>query len=261
MLQFGVRRFVRSVEKKMVKVLQEQVGVSSPLELQRLMEGGLLQFLSDRCPVNLLRSLSQQLGLDALPRSELQEATEREHQLADEIMLGGVEALLFALPPALLRVLCKELALDVAPAATEELADAIMTHLFDLQPLPQRKLEAKRRHREAEEPEADRPSRREGRSEGGRSEGGRSASASSKAARERVRGKSRYKAPPLSNIKRGITKQELHDLYNFTDLQEFCRSQGLDYTGKKAVLIRRIVTFLDTGDKGAQKPRKRKHYQ
>lgn len=66
-----------------------------------------------------------------------------------------------------------------------------------------------------------------------------------------------------SNIKKGITKQDLHDLYNFTDLQDFCRENGLEYSGKKALLIRRIIAFVETGEKGAVKPiktKKRKHH-
>jgi len=234
-VQYGVRRLIRSLEKKVMRQLQEQAGVSSSSDLQRQMEQGLLPFLSDRCPVNILRLLCSHLGLDALPRSDLHEATEREHQLADEIMLGGVEALLYALPAALLRVLCKELAIDITPKGPEDLADAILIHLFDLTPLPARELEAKRRRREEVTPDPRK--------------------------KKAAKGKSRYKAPPLSNIKKGISKQELHDLYNFSDLQEYCRAQGLDFTGKKALLIRRIVLFLDTGDKGAPKPRKRKHFQ
>jgi len=51
----------------------------------------------------------------------------------------------------------------------------------------------------------------------------------------------------------------LHDLYNLSDLQEYCRAQGLDPSGKKSVLIRRIDVFLETGDKQKKLKRKSQH--
>jgi len=67
----------------------------------------------------------------------------------------------------------------------------------------------------------------------------------------------KYIAPPLGNIKKGITKEDLHNLYNVTDLQEFCKKEGLDHNGKKSLVIKRILNYLETGEKPAKKPGKK----
>lgn len=69
----------------------------------------------------------------------------------------------------------------------------------------------------------------------------------------RRRGKAKYKAPPLSNIKKGITAEELHNFYNVTDLQEWCKQNNLDYSGKKPVIIKRIIEYLRTGQRPLKK--------
>lgn len=56
-----------------------------------------------------------------------------------------------------------------------------------------------------------------------------------------------------SNIKKGITADDLQNLYNLTDLQEFCRQNEIVHTGKKPQLIKRIITFLETGQKTPKK--------
>lgn len=47
-----------------------------------------------------------------MQRSELGEATEREIQLADEVLLGGMEDVLLSLTPGMLRILCKDLGIE-----------------------------------------------------------------------------------------------------------------------------------------------------
>lgn len=58
----------------------------------------------------------------------------------------------------------------------------------------------------------------------------------------------KHVSPPLENIKKGITGQELHNLYNFKDLQIWCKQQNLNYIGKKGVLIKRILNYFETGE-------------
>jgi len=246
-LRVGVARVLNFVPKPLLRTITEAAHASSGSssstssagnkhEVERTMGRTLRRFINERLDVASLRALSVALGVDGLSREAAREASQREQQIADEVMLMGTEGVLLAVNVALLRVLAKELQLDVAPGQSQEaLADTLMATLFNLEPLDKKKLERKQRLREEEQEKRER------------------------AGRKVKRGKSRYKAPPLSNIKKGITKQELHDLYNFTDLQEYCKEHELDYTGKKALLMRRIISFLETGDRGAVKvPRKRK---
>jgi hypothetical protein len=241
-LRLGVSRLLQFVPKPLLRTLSDAAQVGSggkaAHELERVMGRGLRRFLHERLDVSALRALCVALGVEGLARDAAREASQREQQIADEVMLMGAESALLAGNVALLRVLAKELQLDSVPsgAAQEALADSVMAAIFNLEPLDKKKLAHKQRQREEEQEKRERPGRK-----------------------KTKRGKSRYKAPPLSNIKRGITKQELHDLYNFTDLQEYCKEHELDYTGKKALLMRRIIAFLETGDKGTVKvPRKRK---
>jgi len=46
-----------------------------------------------------------------------------------------------------------------------------------------------------------------------------------------------------------MTHQELHNTFNATDLQEYCKENGLLATGKKVLVIKRILKFLQTGEK------------
>ncbi len=44
--------------------------------------------------------------------------------------------------------------------------------------------------------------------------------------------RAKYVAPPLSTIKKGITRQELQNLFNLSDLQAYCKQNGLPAAGK-----------------------------
>lgn len=55
----------------------------------------------------------------------------------------------------------------------------------------------------------------------------------------------------------GATYRSLYDTYNATDLVEYCRKHGLMVTGKKKDLIHRILHYLETGEKGAPKRKKK----
>jgi len=74
--------------------------------------------------------------------------------------------------------------------------------------------------------------------------------------RKKTRGK--YKCPPLSNIQKGVSRDDLHNLYNVTDLQQWCKENAVYHMGKKSVLIKRILMFLETGEKPATPKKKGK---
>lgn len=74
------------------------------------------------------------------------------------------------------------------------------------------------------------------------------------------KGRAKYQAPPLSNIKKGITGQELHNLYNVTDLQDWCRQHQVDHTGKKSAVIKRILYELDPTSAKPPPPKKSRRF-
>jgi hypothetical protein len=46
-------------------------------------------------------------------------------------------------------------------------------------------------------------------------------------------------------------------MYNVTDLQEWCKQNNLDYTGKKPLIIKRIIQYLHTGQRPQKKTSKK----
>jgi len=76
--------------------------------------------------------------------------------------------------------------------------------------------------------------------------------------KRRRRSRGPYVCPPLSNIQLGISKEDLHNLYNLTDLQQWCKDNNIEWLGKKSLIINRIFTFLETGDVPFKKPKKLK---
>jgi len=59
----------------------------------------------------------------------------------------------------------------------------------------------------------------------------------------------KYVGPPISTINKTMTHQDLHNTFNLTALREYCRENGLISSGKKTILIKRILKFLQTGEK------------
>lgn len=74
------------------------------------------------------------------------------------------------------------------------------------------------------------------------------------------KGRAKYQAPPLSQIKKGISGQELHNLYNVTDLQEWCRLHKADHTGKKSAVIKRILYTLDPANTKPPPPKRSRRF-
>lgn len=74
------------------------------------------------------------------------------------------------------------------------------------------------------------------------------------------KGRAKYQAPPLTHIKKGITGQDLHNLYNVTDLQDWCRQHKVDHTGKKSAVIKRILYTLDPLNAKPPPPKKARRF-
>ena len=51
-------------------------------------------------------------------------------------------------------------------------------------------------------------------------------------------------------VVQGASYRSLFDSYNATDLVAYSRKHELRVTGRKPELIKRIISFLETGDKG-----------
>jgi len=158
--------------------------------------------------------------------------------IADEIMLSGSEELFSQFPEQLLISFLVDLELTFKPNdKKEKLVDCIMVHAFELEPLESFQ---KLLHGESDSgSDEDRPlKKRKVDTVNGESI---SVSTSGK--------KAKYVCPPLSNIKKGITRDDLQNKYNVTDLQQWCKENGLASSGKKPQLIKHILEYLQTGEK------------
>jgi len=51
--------------------------------------------------------------------------------------------------------------------------------------------------------------------------------------------------PSIATIKKGVTEFDLHNKFNLSDLQEFCKQHGLKTSGTKKHLIKQIRIFVD----------------
>jgi len=76
---------------------------------------------------------------------------------------------------------------------------------------------------------------------------------------EASRTRTAYVAPPLSTIVKGqYSAADLHNKFNLTDLQKYAKQEGLKSSGQKKKIIKRIVTYLETGKKDESAPKKGK---
>jgi hypothetical protein len=64
--------------------------------------------------------------------------------------------------------------------------------------------------------------------------------------------------PSISEIKKGLTPVEIHSKWNAEDLVEWCQEKKIKHTGPKKQLIKRIITFLETGEVDEPKQKKQK---
>jgi len=198
--------------------------------------------------LHLLRALCKNLGLGE--QEDEIEKPSLEADLLDEIMLGGMEALLNRLPPELLDEWRKDFELAQEEKDHQGIVDAILVHMFQLEPLEsfQKQLEKEKMNAKKEkQPKQSKKGKKRKREESPDESGSKK--------------RTKYQCPPLTNIKKGITREELHNLYNQTDLQEYCKEQEMLHTGKKSVIIKRILNFLETGNKetaSAKKGKKKK---
>ena len=52
---------------------------------------------------------------------------------------------------------------------------------------------------------------------------------------------------PLDRLVAGLTSMTIYTHYNMPDLKQFCRLHGINPAGRKTILIKRIVAFLNAG--------------
>jgi len=163
--------------------------------------------------------------------------------ILDEAILGGVQDFFMTFPRDLLENWCFDY--DIWNPRTldyNEMVDKIMCVMFRLEPF-EKWIKREDRSYKLKRPRAEwNVSKKMG-------------SGSIEPAPKKTR-RGPYICPPLSNIQKGITREELHNLYNLVDLQRWCQEKDIDPTGKKQLVIKRIYTFLETGEIQSKKKKR-----
>jgi hypothetical protein len=248
--KFGIGRLVTLLKDSFNHSLQEKVILCANIDsnnfqselLAHIENLGLVAFLRSALNVpdgnTILNDICEMLGLPNKNSSG-----DMIKSIADEIMLSGSEEMFSSLSPEVLHSFIQDLNLKCDyPNAKEKLVDCIMVYAFELEPLESFQ---KLLHGESDSgSDEDRPLKRRKLEED-----------SIKLPKKTM---SKHVCPPLENIKKGVTKAELQNQYNLTDLQTWCKEQELPYGGKKATVIRIILEYLEKGTKPTPSKKKKK---
>lgn len=189
----------------------------------------------------MLDDLSSLLGLPTKSTNE-----DSIKSIADEIMLSGTEELFNTFTEALLQAFILDLKLLCNINDNKRnLVDCIMVHAFELEPLESFQMLL------------------HGESDSGSDEGrplkkrkvtdADALNTKTESEPENASPKAKTARPPIDDIVKGITQDELQNNYNLQDIKTWCRGHELPTTGKKSVLIRNILAFLNTGARPKKK--------
>ena len=105
----GISEFVSRLQRKTLKITCRACEIENPRQralADEILRIGIADFLNVKCEVNLLREFGKVLGLDKDPVVKYldKSATDLEKEIADEIMLVGMEHLLKKMPLELVKV-------------------------------------------------------------------------------------------------------------------------------------------------------------
>jgi len=226
-----------------------------------LLTGSGIHGLIDKAGEALLKQYCETLGLEASDRDDMIK------QIADEVMLTGMESFLNKLNLPILKLHCTEMGLTTT-GTKKALVEKLMVHIFELEPLEDEKENGKTKPKKDKKKEKTEKSKKRSRSA--------SASKSPKPKKAKTREekpkkekkvkapkeakkREKFVAPPLDTIRKGKfdTYNDLYDNFNLPDLQGYCKKESIPSSGKKKDIIKRILGYLETGKVEPQIAKKR----
>jgi len=209
--------------------------------------GGLI----DKADEELLKNFCETLGLESTDRVDMIK------QIADEVMLTGMESFLNKLNLPVLKSHCMEMEL-LASGTKIQLVERLMVHIFELEPLEDEKKKEKSTSpdKKKDKSKVGKGKEKSGNKKKDKKETPEKEKTAEKKAIKKDKGepspkRTKFVAPPLDTIRKGKfdTYVDLYDNFNLPDLQDYCKKEGLKVSGKKPVLIKRILNYLVTGKK------------
>lgn len=131
-LHVGTKNFVNRLKDADAKASVKALNLKSegnPKEVlkEHLADEG-INGLIEKVEESLLKKYAQTMGLDPTEKRDMIQ------QIADEVMLTGMESFLCELPLDNLKAHCAELSLDVS-GTKKELVERLMIYIFELEPL------------------------------------------------------------------------------------------------------------------------------
>jgi len=257
--------------------------------LKEKLEGskGGIQGLIDKADETLLKNFCTTLGLEPDDKDDMIK------QIADEVMLTGMESYLNKLSTPILKSHCNEMKLTTS-GNKSQMVERLMVNIFELEPLEgEEKTKSKSKEKsksngdvkktksskekspKSKEKEKSKSKEKSEKKEKTKEKSGKEEKKEKekekvkekvekkekKEKKEKASPKKREKfvAPPLTEIRKGKwdNYHALYDHYNLPDLQAYCRQENIKISGKKPQLIKRVLEYLDKG-KVEEKPSKKR---
>jgi len=244
-LTVGLKNFIHKLKPidiqnvcKAMKIPDSEKEVMEALEDVAIKNG--INGLVEAVDGDLLKNFCETLGLDC------SDATDMKKQIADEVMLTGMESLLNRLSKILLQKHASEMGIK-SSGEKKELVERLMVHIFELEPLEEiekTKIKPKKEKKKKKELES-KPTKKEKKPKEKKEP---------QEKKEPVK-REKFVAPPLDTICKGKydSYTALYDNFNLPDLVNYCKQEDLKTTGKKKDVIKRMLHYLHTGEKEEQK--------
>jgi len=264
-LDTAIGEFLRKLKAKDTKTLCKIVGVDEKSDDTGALKDGCKRIgingLLDKTDDTMLETFCQLLSLETKDKDDMKK------QIEDEVILTGMEAFLTKLSVPILKKHCSELELGAAQNK-KQLVDRLMVHMFQLEPI---KDNSKTKKEDKEKDKETKTEKRKAKKVEGKEKEDEPATKRPKRGKEKPKKeedtkdeetirKGPHVAPPLETITKGKhdNTTALRDNFNLPDLVKFCKLKGLPSSGNKKDVMKRIVTYLETGDVPETKKRKGK---
>jgi len=257
-LEVGVRNFIKKLKAAEVKTASKAMSLKTSTDAEEARssleekvgdEGinALIESVDDA----VLKKFCSTLGLEPGARQDM------ITQIADEVMLTGMESFLNGFAAPLLKSHCQELELDTN-GAKKDLVERLMVAIFELEPLNDGDPKSKSKSKKASEKKSAKKAEKSD-DESSPSPKKRSSSKKTKKSASSAK-RTAWVAPPLDTIKKGKYDNytALYDNFNLPDLVKYCKQKHLVSSGKKKDVINRILNHMKTGLVEEPKKKKRK---
>jgi len=269
-LNVGVRGFIAKLKESGAKASLQALGKTGvegktldelKAALSEALTGAGIHGLIDKAGEDLLKQYCETLGLEASDREDMIK------QIADEVMLTGMESFLNKLTLPILKSHCTEMSLTTN-GSKKILVERLMVHIFELEPLEEEKENGKAKPKKDKKKEKTEKSKKWSRSASA-SKSPKPKKAKTKEEKPKkekkpkvskeAKKREKFVAPPLDTIRKGKfdTYVDLYDNFNLPDLQGYCKQESIPSSGKKKEIIKRILGYLETGKIETQTAKKR----